>query len=279
MESLKVRNLSKNYKTFKLDDVSFTLEKGYIMGFIGSNSSGKTTTIKSMLNFINRDSGTVLINGYDLDTQEAELKQSIGYVSSSETYYSGTKIKSIKNMTKKFYREWNEQKYQDLIKEFGIDENKKIKDLSTGAIIKFQLAVAMSHNAPLLILDEPTSNIDPLSRDKITALFQDYVSDGEHSVLFSTHITSDLEKCADYITYIKNGKIIESTDIVSFKQKYLLVSGSKESLTSFNKELIIGIHDYEFGFEGMINTADKDSFNGLQITIPTLEDIMIHCER
>ena len=145
--------------------------------------------------------------------------------------------------------------------------------------VKYQIALAMSHDAKLLILDEPTSGLDPISRDELVILFQDYVSDGQHSILFSTHITSDLDKCADYITYIKQGQILDSTDIVSFKEKYLLVSGKTEILTDELKSKIIGLHTHNFGFEGMILYSDKDIFSSCEISKPNLEDIMIHCER
>lgn len=279
MNLLEIRNLKKCYPSFELNNVSFTLEEGSIMGFIGRNGAGKTTTLKSMLNFAKPDDGTVIINGFNIKEDEFKVKNSIGYVSGLDGYCSQKKIKVVSKVTKRFFKNWNEDLYQSLLKKFNIDENKLIKHLSAGMKVKYQIAIAMSHDAKLLILDEPTSGLDPVSRDELVMLFQDYVSDGKHSVLFSTHIISDLEKCSDYITYIKNGKIIDSLDIVSFKEKYLLIDGSVENLTDEEKKRIIGLHINKFGFEGMILAEDKEDFKNYEISQPSLEEIMIHIER
>jgi len=279
MYSFKIENLTKTYPTFKLDNVSFCLEPGYIMGFIGRNGAGKTTTLKSMLKFVHPDCGNVEINGFDITKDEFAVKNSIGFVSGLDGFYNSKKIKAVTDVTKRFFPNWNESLYRELLQKFNLDENKLIKSLSAGMKVKYQIALAMSHDAKLLILDEPTSGLDPVSRDELIILFQDYVADGEHSILFSTHVTSDLDKCADYITYIKQGKILESTDIVSFKEKYLLVAGKVEDATEELKSKIIGFHKHSVGFEGMILASDKDAFANCEITKPNLEDIMVHCER
>ena len=279
MNILQVENLSKTYPTFKLDNVSFSLEKGYIMGFIGRNGAGKTTTLKSMLRFVHPDCGNVSINGFDIEKDEFAVKNSIGFVSGLDGFYNSKKIKQVTDITKKFFSNWSDETYKNLLEKFNLDENKFIKNLSAGMKVKYQLALAMSHDAKLLILDEPTSGLDPVSRDELVILFQDYVADGEHSILFSTHVISDLEKCADYITYIKKGKILDSCDVVSFKDKYLLVNGKKEDLTDELKSKVIGVHEHNFGFEGMILKSDKDLFAKCEITQPSMEEIMVHTER
>ena len=279
MNILQVENLSKTYPTFKLDNVSFSLEKGYIMGFIGRNGAGKTTTLKSMLRFVHPDCGNVSINGFDIEKDEFAVKNSIGFVSGLDGFYNSKKIKQVTDITKKFFSNWSDETYKNLLENFNLDENKFIKNLSAGMKVKYQLAIAMSHDAKLLILDEPTSGLDPVSRDELVILFQDYVADGEHSILFSTHVISDLEKCADYITYIKKGKILDSCDVVSFKEKYLLVNGKKEDLTDELKSKLIGLHEHNFGFEGMILKSDKDLFAKCEITQPSMEEIMVHTER
>lgn len=279
MNILQVENLSKTYPTFKLDNVSFSLEKGYIMGFIGRNGAGKTTTLKSMLKFVHPESGNVSINGFDIEKDEFAVKNSIGFVSGLDGFYNSKKIKQVTDITKKFFSNWSDETYKNLLEKFNLDENKFIKNLSAGMKVKYQLALAMSHDARLLILDEPTSGLDPVSRDELVILFQDYVADGEHSILFSTHVISDLEKCADYITYIKKGKILDSCDVVSFKEKYLLVNGKKEDLTDELKSKLIGLHEHNFGFEGMILKSDKDLFAKCEITQPSMEEIMVHTER
>ena len=279
MNILQVENLSKTYPTFKLDNVSFSLEKGYIMGFIGRNGAGKTTTLKSMLKFVHPESGNVSINGFDIEKDEFAVKNSIGFVSGLDGFYNSKKIKQVTDITKKFFSNWSDETYKNLLEKFNLDENKFIKNLSAGMKVKYQLAIAMSHDAKLLILDEPTSGLDPVSRDELVILFQDYVADGEHSILFSTHVISDLEKCADYITYIKKGKILDSCDVVSFKEKYLLVNGKKEDLTDELKSKLIGLHEHNFGFEGLILKSDKDLFAKCEITQPSMEEIMVHTER
>ena len=279
MNILQVENLSKTYPTFKLDNVSFSLEKGYIMGFIGRNGAGKTTTLKSMLRFVHPDCGKVSINGFDIEKDEFAVKNSIGFVSGLDGFYNSKKIKQVTDITKKFFSNWSDETYKNLLEKFNLDENKFIKNLSAGMKVKYQLAIAMSHDARLLILDEPTSGLDPVSRDELVILFQDYVADGEHSILFSTHVISDLEKCADYITYIKKGKILDSCDVVSFKDKYLLVNGKKEDLTDELKSKVIGVHEHNFGFEGMILKSDKDLFTKCEITQPSMGEIMVHTER
>ena len=279
MNILQVENLSKTYPTFKLDNVSFSLEKGYIMGFIGRNGAGKTTTLKSMLRFVHPDCGNVSINGFDIEKDEFAVKNSIGFVSGLDGFYNSKKIKQVTDITKKFFSNWSDETYKNLLEKFNLAENKFIKNLSAGMKVKYQLALAMSHDAKLLILDEPTSGLDPVSRDELVILFQDYVADGEHSILFSTHVISDLEKCADYITYIKKGKILDSCDVVSFKDKYLLVNGKKEDLTDELKSKVIGVHEHNFGFEGMILKSDKDLFTKCEITQPSMEEIMVHTER
>lgn len=279
MNILQVENLSKTYPTFKLDNVSFSLEKGYIMGFIGRNGAGKTTTLKSMLRFVHPDCGNVSINGFDIEKDEFAVKNSIGFVSGLDGFYNSKKIKQVTDITKKFFSNWSDESYRNLLEKFNLDENKFIKNLSAGMKVKYQLAIAMSHDARLLILDEPTSGLDPVSRDELVILFQDYVADGEHSILFSTHVISDLEKCADYITYIKKGKILDSCDVVSFKEKYLLVNGKKEDLTDELKSKLIGLHEHNFGFEGMILKSDKELFAKCEITQPSMEEIMVHTER
>lgn len=279
MFSFEIQNLSKKYPTFQLKNVNFSLKNGYIMGFIGRNGAGKTTTLKSMLGFVHADSGNVKINGLNLKTDELEIKKSIGFVSGLDGFYNSKKIKTVTNVTKRFYPNWNENLYKELLQKFNLDENKLIKSLSAGMKVKYQIALAMSHNAKVLILDEPTSGLDPVSRDELILLFQDYVSNGENSILFSTHIISDLEKCADFITYIKNGKILDSTDVESFREKYLLVQGKKSELTEELKSKIIGLRVQKSDFEGMINSCDKESFKNYEITKPSLEEIMIHIER
>ena len=281
MNLIEIKGLCKNFDKFKLQNVDITLEEGFIMGFIGRNGAGKSTTLKTSLNLMNNDGGTVKLCGFSMPQDELEIKNQVGYVFGGVDFYPEAKIGHITNVTKSFYREWNEELYKELCDRFEIDQNKRFKHLSAGMKVKYSLAVAMSHNPKLLILDEPTSGLDPAARDDLVLLFQEFIEDGKHSILFSTHITSDLEKCADYITYIKEGKILASTDKDSFRQSYISVAGKKEQLSPEVEEKIIGLHKHQLGFEGIMKSEDKKlaQSKGFEMAEPTLEDIMIHIER
>jgi len=227
MLALDIRNLNKKYEHFQLKDVSFRLEKGYIMGFIGANGAGKTTTIKSILNLIRMDGGEIRILDKNMAEHEVELKQEIGFAFGDINFYTRSKIRTLTNVIKRFYSNWEDETYHKYLKKFNLIEDKKIAELSTGMKVKYSLALALSHGAKLLILDEPTSGLDPVARDNLLDIFQELVQDGEISILFSTHITSDLEKCADYVTYIHNGQIINSAEKEQFIDTYRLLNGRK----------------------------------------------------
>jgi len=278
MLALEVRNLSKSYEHFQLQDMSFQLEMGYIMGFIGANGAGKTTTIKSILNLIQMDRGEIRILGKNMAEHEIELKQDIGFAFGDIDFYTRNKIKALTNVIKRFYRNWDDATYHKYLKKFNLVEEKKIAELSTGMKVKYNLALALSHGAKLLILDEPTSGLDPVARDELLEIFQELVKDGEISILFSTHITSDLEKCADYITYIHNGRMINSTEKEQFVDTYRLLNGTKEQLERI-KERLISYKTNSFGFTGLIHTQDFDPSIGLKAAVPNLEEIMIYCAR
>jgi len=279
MEILSVVDLCKSYEKFDLKNVSFTLEQGYIMGFIGRNGAGKTTTLKSIMRLVHPKSGKVTILGKDFAENEFYCKQKIGFVLGGVDYYPKKKLKIITDVTKRFFPEWDDEKHLSLLKRFDLDPEKRIDELSAGMRVKYSLALALSHNAQLLILDEPTSGLDPVSRDDLLCLFQDLIEDGEHSILFSTHITSDLEKCADYITYIKDGEIIASTEKDLFLDEYRLVQGPIDKLTSELTEKLIGVRKHKFGFEALIRTRYLPVAEGIEVESADLEAIMVHIER
>lgn len=278
MLALDIRNISKKYEHFHLKNVSFQLEKGYIMGFIGANGAGKTTTIKSILNLIRLDSGEIHIMGKNMAQHEVELKQEIGSAFGDINFYTRTKIKTLTNVIKPFYENWDDDTYYKYLKKFNLIEDKKISELSTGMKVKYSLTLALSHGAKLLILDEPTSGLDPVARDNLLDIFQELVQDGEISILFSTHITSDLEKCADYITYIHDGKIINSAEKEEFVDTYRLLNGTKEQL-NLVKDQLISYKINSFGFTGLIHTKDFDPSLDVKAAMPNLEEIMIYCSK
>ena len=278
MNILEVRNLTKKYPGFTLDGATFDVEEGCVMGFIGRNGAGKTTTIKCMLNLAHADGGQVFFEGKDLLANEAACKKEIGLVLGMVSYYQRKKLKTITEVTKQFYDEWDEPLYQSLMKRFALDPDKKVTELSQGMRVKYALALALSHHAKLLILDEPTSGLDPVSRDELLDIFRSIIENGKHSILFSTHIISDLEKCADYITYIKEGKILCSTDAESFKDAYRLVSGESEDLERFREQLV-GYRSHAFGFTGLMKKEDAERTAGLKIAPADMESIMIYTEK
>ena len=262
MNSIEVKDLTKTYKTFTLDHISFTIPKGFIMGFIGENGAGKTTTIKSMLNIIK-----------DLDIHELDIKSKIGYVSGNMFYPKKT-IKDITKIYKRFYQHWDEKLYQSYLLQFNLDPNKRIDELSKGMQLKYAITLALSHHAQLLILDEPTSGLDPVARDQLLELFQTIMEKEETTIFFSTHITSDLEKCADYVTFIKDGQIIESSSKDDLIDAYRYVSGTEKEL-SIMKDRLISHKVNAFGFNGLMRTKDVKKSDTAKIGQPTLDDIMI----
>lgn len=272
---LSVKNLCKRYEKFELSDISFELPSGYIMGFIGENGAGKTTTIKSLLNIIKRDSGEVSIFGKSIRDSENDIKQHIGFSSGSISFYSRKKVSTLIDVYKRFFTEWSDSTFLEFMNNFHIDTSKTVSQLSQGMQTKLSVAMALSHNAKLIILDEPTSGLDPISRSELLEILQSIVADGEHSILFSTHITSDLDKCADYILFIKDGKIIENATKDDLIDNYALVMGKRNELPSIESRLV-GVKTNAFGFQGLIKRADLLSTDTLEIAKPNIEDIMVY---
>ncbi len=215
MSVLEIRSLRKQYPSFLLDDVSFSLEPGRIMGLIGRNGAGKTTTLKSVFRLVHPDGGEVFVFGLDMATNEREIKQRLGYAGGAVDFYRRKKLRDIVAVTKQFYDNWDDAAYRKYMDAFSLDEDKTPAQLSEGMRVKFSLTLALSHRAELLILDEPTSGLDPVSREELLETFL-FLKDRGVSILFSTHITTDLEKCADDITYIAKGKLIASQPLDSF---------------------------------------------------------------
>ena len=219
MKVVELSGVCKQYPTFSLKDVSFSLESGRIAGFIGRNGAGKTTTIKSMLNLVHTSSGEICYFGLPLIGNETEIKQRIGYSTGTVSWYPRKTIRQIIDVTKAFYPSWDDDACRRYMELFNLDENKKPMELSDGMKVKCNLLFALSHGAEVLILDEPTSGLDPFSRDELLDLFMTLKEHGV-TILFSTHITSDLEKCADDIIYIHNGEIKANCPKTDFMSNY-----------------------------------------------------------
>lgn len=277
---LEINNITKDYKKFKIDNISFNLPKGYIMGFIGANGAGKTTTIKLILNMIKRDSGEIKVFGLDNIREEERIKEQIGVVFDECYYLEDWTLNDVEKAVSIFYKNWNSSIYEKYLKEFNLARDKKVKDLSRGMRMKLMIAVAFSHEAKLLILDEPTSGLDPLARDEFLDILRDYIEDEEKSVIFSSHITSDIEKIADYITYINNGKIIFTGEKDEFLEKYCIIKGGKEDITESQKKEIIGLRIHSTGFEGLIELKKAVGFSSkVIIEKASLDEIMIYMNK
>ena len=278
-EVLRLENVNKKYPTFSLKDVSFSIEPGQIMGFIGRNGAGKTTTLKCIMNLIHFESGKISAFDKDMTENELENKQRIGFALRELNYYPNKTIRQLMNVTKRFYKNFDEQKFEEVCKLFNLNIDKKLEQLSSGMKVKYSVAIALSHHAELLILDEPTSGLDPVSRDEILDIFREIVRSGERAILFSTHITSDLDKCATNITYIHDGDIVYTGTKKEFVNSYLFVKDK-----SMNKSLendYIAYKELDDRIEGLISTNKKELFQGERIEVrePDLEEIMVYLER
>ncbi len=279
---LEISNLRKEYNKFLLKDISFSLERGYIMGFIGPNGAGKSTTIKLIMNLINKDSGKIKIFDMDNEKYDTDIKQKIGFVYDENYFYVDLSIKTLHRIIAPVYKKWDSKKFNNYLSDFDLDPNKKIKQLSKGMKMKFSLAVALSHDAELIIMDEPTSGLDPVFRSEILEILSDIIQDERKSVLFSTHITSDLERIADYITFINDGEIVLSCPKYDILENYKIVKGKKSLLDNNIKRIAENYRENSFNFEALvsnINKIDKAVRDELTIEKPTLDDIMIFTAR
>lgn len=278
-ELLKLDSVTKHYPSFTLKDVSFDIKPGQIMGFIGRNGAGKTTTLKCIMNIVHYESGSIYAFGKEMKENELENKQKIGFALSELNYYPNRTIKQLVSVTKRFYKDFDEKKFVEVCKLFNLDINKKLEELSSGMKVKYSVAIALSHKAELLILDEPTSGLDPVSREEVLDIFREIVKNGERAILFSTHITSDLDKCATDIAYIHDGEIVYTGDKKGFVNSYLFIRDNTK-----NKSLLddyIAYKELDDHIEGLISSDKKELFtnNGIDPTEPDLEEIMVYLER
>lgn len=264
-------SVKKKYADFELN-VSFGIEKGYIMGLIGANGSGKTTTIKLIMNLIRKNSGEIKIFDKDYKSREKEIKQKIGFVYDDPVFYENISIKNMTKLYRPFYKLWDEKIYQKYLKEFGLDERKKIKALSKGTKMKYQIALALSHHAELIVMDEPTAGLDPVFRRRILEILQELVEQEETTIIFSSHITSDLDRIADFITFLKDGEVVFSGEKDRILENYFLIKGSAESLSPDLEKELIGCKKTSVGFTALASAGDWPS--EFVIDRPSLEDIM-----
>ena len=274
---LSVRGLTKRYDKFALKDVSFDVRRGEIMGFIGRNGAGKTTTLKALMNYLHPDAGEIDFFGKPMTGSEMEIKRRTGFVAGGVDYYMRRKLRAITDVTRGFYPNWDEAAYKRCIAAFSLDEDKTPAELSAGMKVKYNLALAMSHRAELLLLDEPTSGLDPVSRDDLLDVFLGLKREGV-SILFSTHITSDLDKCADRITYIRAGEIQACCALEELVNAYVVAEIPEDAIGGIPANLLIGTKPARRGFSALVRKSDAAKLN--IATIPAvLDDVIVHMEK
>jgi ABC-2 type transport system ATP-binding protein len=276
--AIEIKDLKKSYGDFTLKDVSFFLPQGYIMGLVGANGAGKTTIIKLIMNLIRKDGGEIKVFGKDHLRNEAEIKSRIGFVYEIPCFYDDVSLKDIKSAVALFYKNWDEKLFSSLAEEFGLSLRKVFKKLSHGMKMKFSIALALSHAADLLIMDEPTSGLDPVFRRELLERLSGLIQNERKAVLFSTHITSDLERIADYITFIKDGSLIFSSTRDEIKENWGIIKGGRDLLNGRGRELLRGCRETAFGFEGLtsdLREAKRVFSAGAVIEAASIEDIMV----
>ena len=277
-EILTVRNLCKNYPAFELHDVSFSIRASSIMGLIGRNGAGKTTTIKSILRLVRPDGGRVEFLGQPVDDDAAALRREAGYVSGDLCYYPRKRLSQLTAVTRSFYSAWDSARYEALLRRFSLDDSKRVCELSAGMKVKYQLACALSHGAKLLILDEPTSGLDPVSRDDLLDLLRSLCEQDGVSILFSTHITSDLDACADDVTYLQNGTVAQSVSLAGFTAPWKKLTGPETALAPALRGALRGLRVHRGEFEALY-PSDLPCPAGCREELADLQTVMVYLER
>ena len=276
---LELKGVYKKFPDFTLNNINFSLPKGYIMGLVGPNGAGKTTTIQLILNMLEKDAGEILVFGKDNVKSENIIKQNVGVVFDNLFYADSWTIKDTEKAVSIFYDHWKPDVFGKMVSRFHLPLGKKVGEFSRGMQIKLMLACAFSHDARLLILDEPTSGLDPVTRDEFLEILQDYIKDGERSVLFSTHITTDLERVADYITLINQGELFFTGSMEDLMNRYRLIKGKLRDLTPALENSILGIRKTDMGFEGLIDTNEATKYKNCVIDTPSIDDVVIHVSK
>lgn len=276
---LEINNLEKKLGNLHLKDINLNLEPGYIMGLIGVNGCGKTTLINTILNIYKKDSGIVKVNGLSMDSKEKEVKDQIGFILDENMFENTmTVIRNAKTFGS-LYSKFNKELFLKFCDRFDIPLNKKLGKLSTGSKIKFQLAFALSHDAKLFIMDEPSAGLNPAFRKDLIRYMQELVEDGTRSVIFSTHITEDLDQVGDYIALIHKGKLFFNLNKEELKDKYLIINGNKEEIENLNYSKIIYREYGEYHNSAFIEKVKGEDYKNLKTKIPNIEDIMYYLEK
>ncbi len=276
--SLKISNLTKEFEGFSLDNVSFQVKKGSIMGFIGENGAGKSTTIKSILNLLHPETGSISILGMKMKEQERKIKEQMGVVFDECHFHSSLNAKDINKIMSKIYSNWDEEAFKNYLSKFNLPEKKIVKEYSRGMKMKLSIAVALSHHPTFLILDEATNGLDPVIRSEILDVFYDFIQDEEHSILMSSHITGDLEQIADYITFIQNGKIIFSERKDEILESFGILRCGKSDFMTIETKDIVGYKQSTYSYDVLVKNRSliHKKYPKLTMDPASLEDIMLY---
>ncbi|MDF1509005.1 ABC transporter ATP-binding protein [Robertmurraya sp. DFI.2.37] len=276
---VELKNVTKKFKGFSVENINLDVKQGFVTGFIGANGAGKSTTIKMIMNLLKPDAGEVKLFGMDYRTHEKEIKERIGFVYDGNVFFEGLNLKDIKRIVGPAYKRWDNQVFDHYIDQFELPLNKAIKTFSKGMQMKASLALALSHHAELIIMDEPTAGLDPIFRRELLALLQELMVDENRTIFFSTHITTDLDRIADYITFIQGGKIIFNRSVHDVAENYALVKGGIDLLDRDTEKPFIQVHRAPTGFEALTDNvrAVKETFGDtVVIEQASLEDIMYY---
>ena len=274
---LQIKGLEKRFEGFALHDVNINLPKGYIMGLVGENGAGKTTLLNLILGLYKPAEGQIIINGMIYETQEKEIRNQLGCVLVDDMFAGEMKLVNQADMYGKYYRDYDRQVFLEYSHRFGLDEKKKYKKLSKGEKLKFQFAFALAHRPKLLLLDEPTANFDPEFRQEFLNIITKFVSNGENSVLLATHMTQDLDRIADYVTFLHQGKVKFSVERSELEDKYRLVSGEDYKVNLINKNRIIHKEKGKYAATALVEHTNHSFYSSeLEVTVPGIEDIMYH---
>ncbi|MGG1685457.1 ABC transporter ATP-binding protein [Pseudalkalibacillus sp. NRS-1564] len=279
---VELNNVTKSFDGFTLKNFSLTVKKGFVHGFIGGNGVGKSTTIKMMMNLLEPDSGNVSVFGSSYKEREKEIKQRIGFVYDENVFYEQLTLAQMKDIVKRAYNMWDDDLFYKYVKTFQLPLKKPIKTFSKGMMMKASLAFALSHHAELIIMDEPTSGLDPIFRRELLEILQQLMMDGEKTIFFSTHITTDLDTIADYITFIHNGEHIFTKDLNEISEEYAIVKGGLELLDQETEGAFVAIQKSSFGFVALTDhKCEVEEMFGETVLIekPTLEDIMFFTKK
>ena len=276
--AIEIRGVTKRYKGFTLDNITFDVPKGSIMGFVGQNGAGKTTTIRSLLNITNIDAGEIRLLGLDHVKDEIEIKNRLAVVFDELPFHDVFNAADMARIFEGIYPEWDNKQYAEYIDRFKLPSKKKIGEYSKGMKMKLQIACALSHNAELLVMDEATTGLDPVVRDEILHIFMEYLRDGERSILMSSHITSDLEKIADSVTFIDRGKILLSGYKDIILETHGILKCSKEEIANIDRADIVSARVNEFGAEVMLSDREGAArkYLGAVIDSASLDDVMLY---